>query len=102
MISSICPIASSTYTLKPHAFSISCLTSWSALGFLPGAFTSTKPHLPPGSSTKRSGIPSKPGLMNFTALPPIFFTALTSCSSISCSSIFLIHQVERIVLGIQE
>ncbi len=87
MISSICSFVSSTYALNPRVFSISCLTCWSALIFLPGAFTSTKPHRPPGSSTNRSGIPSKPGLMNFTARPPIFFTALSSCNSISFSSI---------------
>jgi hypothetical protein len=86
MISSICSFASSTYALNPRALNISCLTRWSALIFLPGAFTSTKPHHPPGSSTNRSGIPSKPGLVNFTARPPIFLTAFTSCFSISCSS----------------
>jgi hypothetical protein len=67
MISSICSFASQhVILLKPHAFSISLPYHLECPGLLSRSLTSTKPHLPPGSSTRRSGIPSKRAL-NFTA-----------------------------------
>lgn len=44
----------------------------------PGAFSSTKAHLPQGSRTSLSGTPFIVWLVNFTALPPVSLTASTN------------------------
>ena len=81
-ISSICSAASRTYTLKPS--NSNCLLRRTCKGrkVLPGALTSTNAILPPGKRTMRSGTPSYPGDMNFSAKPPIFFAFFTSFLSI--------------------
>lgn len=75
------------YTEKPSASN--CLFRLTCRGrsVLPGAFNSMKAILPPGRSTRRSGTPSKPGLVNFGARPPFVRTACTSFASIVFSRI---------------
>lgn len=75
------------YTEKPSASN--CLFRLTCRGrsVLPGAFNSMKAILPPGRSTRRSGTPSRPGLVNFGARPPFVRTACTSFASIVFSRI---------------
>ena len=75
------------YTEKPSASN--CLFRLTCRGrsVLPGAFNSMKAILPPDRRTRRSGTPSKPGLVNFSARPPIERTVCTSFSSIVLSRI---------------
>ena len=75
------------YTEKPS--DSNCLFRLTCRGrsVLPGAFNSMKAILPPGRSTRRSGTPSRPGLVNFGARPPFVRTACTSFASIVFSRI---------------
>ena len=86
-ISSICPGSSRTYTLKPSDSNCLLRRTCKGRNVLPGALTSTNAILPPGKRTMRSGTPSYPGDMNFSAKPPIFFAVFTSFLSIifSCT-----------------
>src|SRR5699024_9203126 len=72
------------YTRYPKDRSSSCLDSCNSLAFFPGAFTSTKPILPPGKRTILSGRPSNPGAVHLGQIPPAAFTAFTSF----CSTVF--------------
>lgn len=75
------------YTEKPSASNcLFRLTCRGRSGF-PWAFNSMKAILPPGRSTRRSGTPSRPGLTNFGASPPISRTAFTSFDSMVFSRI---------------
>ena len=75
------------YTEKPSASNcLFCLT-YRGRSVLPAAFSSMKAILPPGRSTRRSGTPSRPGLVNFGARPPFVRTACTSFASIVFSRI---------------
>jgi hypothetical protein len=49
--------------------------------FLPMPLDLCKGDSAPGRRIRRSGIPSKPGLMNLGQTPPAFFTAKTSLRS---------------------
>ena len=81
MIPPICSGLSMQYTKKPSASNCLFRLTCKGRSSLPGAFNSMKASLPPGRSTRRSGTPSSPGLMNFGARPPIYLTALTSFAS---------------------
>ena len=83
----ICSASSSTYTGKPSRRKSLWRESCSGLGFSPGALTSTKHIRPFGSSTMRSGIPSKPGETSLGQMPPAFLTICVSFFSISFSRI---------------
>ena len=84
-ISSICPGSSRTYTLKPSDSNCLLRRTCKGRNVLPGALTSTNAILPPGKRTMRSGTPSYPGDMNFSAKPPIALVALVSFDSIILS-----------------
>ena len=81
-----------TYTRKPSDRRSRCRASWSGRGFLPGAFSSTKAIWPSGIKTRRSGIPSKLGETNFSAIPPSFFASVANLFSICFSLRFASHQ----------
>ena len=67
---------------KPSASNWRFRCTCSGRIFFPGALSSTKAMRPWGSSTNLSGIPSYPGETNLGQIPPLCFTACTSCCSI--------------------
>jgi hypothetical protein len=50
--------------------------------FLPMPLTSAKAILPPGRRIRRSGIPSKPGLMNLGRHRPLFLPPRRACAPV--------------------
>ena len=73
------------YTGKPRASNCRFRLTCKGRSALPGAFSSMKAIFPLGRSTKRSGTPSNPGLINLGARPPMIRTAFTSLASMAFS-----------------